>query len=161
MEPDAHGLTVLPFLMGERSPGWRGDARGAIVGLSGHTQPLEIVRAGLEAVAYRFALIYRGLCQRLPANAARRVIATGGALLRSPTWMQILSDVLDQPVIASRGPQAPDARAALMALEALGAIPSIRRWSFLSASATCQPEHHARYQEALARQQELYRRLLG
>jgi sugar (pentulose or hexulose) kinase len=27
--PDSHGLTALPFLAGERSPGWRGDARAA------------------------------------------------------------------------------------------------------------------------------------
>src|SRR5262245_23338702 len=26
-EPDTHGLTVLPFLAGERSPGWRGERR--------------------------------------------------------------------------------------------------------------------------------------
>ena len=34
MTPDAHGLTVLPFLAGERAPGWRGDRRGAVAGLS-------------------------------------------------------------------------------------------------------------------------------
>jgi gluconokinase len=25
--PDSHGLTMLPFLAGERAPGWRGDRR--------------------------------------------------------------------------------------------------------------------------------------
>ena len=30
--PDAHGLTVLPFLGGERSLGWAGDARATVVG---------------------------------------------------------------------------------------------------------------------------------
>ena len=32
--PDSHGLTALPFLAGERSPGWRGDARAAVAGTS-------------------------------------------------------------------------------------------------------------------------------
>ncbi len=31
--PDPHGLTVLPFLAGERAPGWRGDRRATIAGL--------------------------------------------------------------------------------------------------------------------------------
>ena len=29
LKPDGHGLTVLPFLAGERSPGYRSDARAA------------------------------------------------------------------------------------------------------------------------------------
>src|SRR5262245_45451856 len=57
MAPDGHRLTVLPFLAGERSTGWNPNARAAIVGLSLHTTPLDIMRAGLEAVAYRFAKI--------------------------------------------------------------------------------------------------------
>src|SRR5262249_30676554 len=48
MEPDAHGLTMLPFLAGERSLGWVAGARAAIVGLALATRPLDIVRAGLE-----------------------------------------------------------------------------------------------------------------
>src|SRR5262249_7902650 len=57
MEPDAHGLTVLPFWAGERSTGWADDARGAIAGLRLHTRPIEIVRAALEAIALRFGEI--------------------------------------------------------------------------------------------------------
>jgi gluconokinase len=56
-EPDGHGLTVLPFWGGERSPGWADDARGAVIGLRLHTRPADILRAALEAVALRFAAI--------------------------------------------------------------------------------------------------------
>ncbi len=158
LEPDAHGLTVLPFLMGERSVGWRGDARAAIIGLSAHTRPIEIIRAGLEAVAYNFALIYQRLHPRLPppSSGTRQLVATGGALLHSPAWMQILADVLNEPVTASKETQASSRGAALLALETLAAaafpygetrLPDARR--------------HARYQEGLARQQEIYRRLIG
>ncbi|HEX8096821.1 MAG TPA: gluconokinase, partial [Pyrinomonadaceae bacterium] len=38
MEPDAHGLTVLPFWSGERSTGWAPEARGAILGLTTATR---------------------------------------------------------------------------------------------------------------------------
>ena len=40
--PDSHGLTLLPFLAGERAPGWRGDRRAAITGLSLSTTALDI-----------------------------------------------------------------------------------------------------------------------
>ncbi|HVX31366.1 MAG TPA: gluconokinase, partial [Nitrolancea sp.] len=55
--PDSHGLTWLPFLAGERSPGWHANARATLTGLTLHTSPEEILRAGLEAITYRFALI--------------------------------------------------------------------------------------------------------
>ena len=67
-EPDAHGLTVLPFLAGERSPGWRSERRATISGLSLDTTALDIMRAGLEAVALRLAAVYE------PPRAAGRLV---------------------------------------------------------------------------------------
>ncbi len=43
-----HGLTVLPFIAGERCPGWAGDVRATITGISTVTSALNIARAGLE-----------------------------------------------------------------------------------------------------------------
>src|SRR5262249_58837100 len=56
--PDREGLTALPFLAGERSPGWRPEARAAIAGLSLDTGAVDVTRAFLEAVAFRLAEIY-------------------------------------------------------------------------------------------------------
>ncbi|HMA38031.1 MAG TPA: gluconokinase, partial [Chloroflexia bacterium] len=119
--PDGHGLTVLPFLAGERSPGWAPDAVATITGLRLATTAPEILRAGLEAVAYRFALIFAGLQPQVPAT--RYFIASGAGLLHSPSWMQIMADVLGMPVIASGEPEASSRGNALLALEVLGAIP--------------------------------------
>lgn len=160
MEPDAHGLTVLPFLAGERSPHWPSHARAAIVGLQWGTEPIDIVRAGLEAVAYRFALIHERLQQAVPGM--RQIIATGGALLRSPAWMQIMADVLGQPVIASQEGEASSRGAALLALEALGLLTHLRDAPVaLGRTYEPNPEHYDRYREGLARQQEVYDQLIG
>jgi gluconokinase len=160
MAPDAHGLTMLPFLAGERSPGWAADARGAISGLSLSTHPTDILRAGLEAIAYRFALIH----QRLDAVATAHadVVASGGALLGSPAWMGIMADVLGRRVVASGEREASSRGAALLALEALGLLPHIDA-AHTAFSATYQPdtERHARYQQAIARQAGLYDLLVG
>lgn len=159
IEPDGHGLTVLPFWSGERSPGYAPDAVGAIHGLRLSTRPADIVRAALEAVAYRFSLIEQRLGSVAPG--LREIRATGGALLHSPVWMQILADVLGHPVAASTVEEASSRGAALRALESLGLLTDLAEASaptgdrYLPA-----PERHALYRVALARQQALYRRLI-
>lgn len=157
---DGHGLTMLPFLAGERSPGWNAAARAAIVGLSLHSTPLDILQAALEAVAYRFALMFARLCQALAPPTT--IIASGGALLRSPAWMQIIADVLGQPLVASAEPEASSRGAALLALEAIGALSGLEAApAGLGAHFLPDPGRHERYQAAIARQQQLYALLVG
>ena len=122
LEPDAHGLTVLPFLAGERAPNWNAEARGAILGLTLSTRPIEILRAGMEAVAYRLGLVYEML--RTVAPSVTEVIASGGALEKSPTWTQMIADVLNARVIASAESEATSRGCALIALKSLGEIKS-------------------------------------
>ena len=157
LEPDAHGLTVLPFWSGERSTGWSSDARGGIFGLRQKTTPSEIVRATLEAIAYRFALIARALDDIAP-NAT--IVASGNALRSSPVWLQIIADVLARPLLFGGTAEASIRGAALLALEAVGTIGTIEEDSF-AIEQVFEPDltRHARYQQGLARQKELYRLL--
>jgi gluconokinase len=117
LPPDGHKLTVLPFLNGERAPLWRDDATAAILGLRGDTSPLEIARAHLEAVAYRFAAVREPL---RAVSAHGRIIGTGAGLVASGTWAQIIADVLGEPVLVSAETQASARGAALWARERLG-----------------------------------------
>ncbi len=71
------------------------------------TQPVEILRAAMEAVALRFALIARGLDEAFPEEAGEKeVVATGGGLLGSPAWIRIIADALGKSVRASAVPEA-------------------------------------------------------
>ncbi len=159
LAPDSHGLTVLPFLAGERSPGWQPQARAAITGMSLHTRPLDILRASLESVAYRFAKIARLLKPVVPQ--AREIVASGGALLQSPAWLQIMADVLGQPVAASAVKEASSRGAALLALEALGFLGSIEDVETpLGQRFDPGPERHQHYLKALERHDRLYSLLL-
>ena len=159
LEPDAHGLTVLPFLAGERSPGWAGWARATIHGLTLATTPLDILQAGLEAVAYRIARVFELL--RPVFSADPQVVASGGALLNSPAWLKIMTDVLGEPVSASKVQEASGRGAALLALEALGALPDLQEApDFVSTALQPDPGHHARYRLAIERQQALYEKLV-
>jgi gluconokinase len=159
LAPDAHGLTVLPFWAGERSTGWRGEARGAILGLSMHTRPLEILRAAMEAVAYRFALIAEALDPFAPGAA---LIASGGALSASPVWAQTVADVIGRPLQISGAEESSSRGAVLLALEASDKIKSIGEES-APVERMVEPDmiRHALYGQARWRQEQLYERLVG
>ena len=121
--PAGHGLTVLPFLAGERSTGWNAALRGAVVGMRLETTGLDILQAGMEAVAYRFAAIMRLLRAGVPG--LHEVRGTGGALRVSAAWGQIIADVLQQPLPCTEEAEASSRGAALLALRA----PRVRRGS--------------------------------
>jgi gluconokinase len=160
-QPAQHGLTVLPFVAGERAPGWREDARAAIVGMSLHTQPTDIVQAGLEAIAYRFALIYGRIVPELPPNSDHEIVAGGGALLSSPAWLQIMADTLGRPLHTLAEKEGTSRGLALLALERLGVIARPADLPpLLGKSYHPDRTRHALHQAALARQVDLYGRIL-
>jgi gluconokinase len=157
LEPDSHGLTVLPFLAGERSPGWADHALGTIHGLSLGTTSTDILRAGLEAVALRLALVYQNLARMVPE--LELVVASGGA--SASTWLQMIADALGQTVTATTVIEASSRGVALMVMEALGLSPGPGVTHDVS-PAVFQPDfnHHQRYRRALRRQESLYRNLV-
>jgi gluconokinase len=117
-DPDSHGLTFLTLLGGERSPGWHQHAKGAIHGLTFDTTALDLRQAGLEGVAFRFA----DVAELMPG--IEEVVATGGALLQDPDWVQIMADALGRPLTTSGVKEASLRGAAVLALERLGAAPA-------------------------------------
>ena len=155
-----HGLTMLPFLAGERSVGWNPRARAAVIGMSLETTAVDILQAGMEAVAYRFAAVQRLL--DVAGGPAGQTVATGGALFRSRAWTQIISDVLERPLTLSRVSEASSRGAALLALEALGRIPTVDAAPPLFGE-VFQPreERRAAHRAAASRQESLYRLLAG
>lgn len=157
LEPDSHGLTILPFLAGERSPGWADHALGTIHGLSLGTTATDILRAGLEAVALRLALVYQDLACMVPE--LELVVASGGA--SSSIWLQMIADALGQTVTATAVVEASSRGVALMVMEALGRSPGTAVTHDVS-PAVFQPDfnRNRRYRQALRRQDSLYRGLV-
>ncbi len=122
-KPDSHGLTILPFLSGQRAPRWNPNSRAMIYGLRASTKPEQILHAGLESIAMRFRLIY-DLLKPLVADD-HILVASGGGLLKSPAWIQIMADVLGRPVRVSQVQESSCRGAALCALESLGVLDGI------------------------------------
>ena len=160
MAPGSHGLTVLPYLAGERSTGWRSDARAAIAGMSAATTPIDILRAGLESVALQFRNIFDIMERAI--GKPQSVIASGGALLHSPAWTCIMADAISRPVVACLEPEATARGAALLALERMGVIANVRDVPPRTGD-TYQPviEHWKVYSDELERQRALYEQLIA
>ena len=152
MAPDSHGLTMLPLLSGERGPGWSDRAGAAIEGLTAATTPLDLLRAGLEAVALRFAL----LDADLPGDHTIVAPPAAGSA-NSPAWTQIVADALGRPVAHSGVAEGSSRGAAVMALEALGEQPGEAP---VGETFEPDPEATETYRAALERQQALYERAL-
>ena len=153
-QPGSHGLTVLPFFSGERSPYWRSDLRAMITGISLSTTPVEILQAMLESVALRFKQIYELLKQSCGEPA--EVIASGGALMNSPVWLQMMTDAVAHPIKPCLEAEASSRGAAILAAERMGLISGIEGVP-ASLGAIVQPDRERIeiYQQLLTRNDQL------
>lgn len=95
------GVIFLPYMMGERSPLWNTNARGAFIGLSLTTRRKAMVRAILEGVS--FALRHN-MDVAISAGAEIREVRCVGGCSRSDVWNQIKADVLGRPFLLPRHP---------------------------------------------------------
>ncbi|NQW18264.1 MAG: gluconokinase [Chloroflexi bacterium] len=161
VEPDGHGLTVLPFLRGERSPGWASDASATWQGITASTSPADMARAAIEAISFRFALISRLLDQS--GTEFTEIMAGGAAILKLPTWLQIVADATGKTVVAAPERGTTARGVAVLALNALGVMKSLDVPPASGERVEYHPDSgaHATYQSAIERQQDLYARLIG
>lgn len=97
-EPGAGGLLYLPYLLGERSPRWNAQARGAFLGLNITTGKGELSRSVLEGVGFNLKVILDILESQQPIE--QLTVIGGGA--KGQAWMQILADIWQKPVKVPR-----------------------------------------------------------
>ncbi len=159
-EPGAHGLTILPFLAGERATGWSTRATGVFEGIRSATSPLDLVQGMMEAVSLRFSLVADLL---VPDRSSDLVfVASGSAIRNSRWWLQIMADALDAPVVINAEEQETGRGAAILALHSLGLLDSLSQPEVeVSETYEPRPAASAVLREQLQRQVELYSRTLG
>lgn len=157
--PDGHGLTFLPLLAGERSPGWAVNATGSINGLRLSTTPMDILQAALEGVALRLSLIADQL--RAITGDAPTVLTGGGALDASPAWAQIVANALNRPLRMLTTAETTARGVAMLVLSHLKRRPLSAFALAVSHEVTPQPEHVAVLRKARDRQQEQYAKLVS
>jgi xylulokinase len=130
MPPGAEGLTLLPYVLGEKTPIFDPAARGVLAGFTlAHTRA-HVYRAILEAVVYGFRHHLDVLAEG-GHTPRRAVISDGGA--RSPLWRQIVADIIGMPVTWCDHASGGALGAALVAGVATG------RWDWTMAETVARP----------------------
>ncbi len=153
-QPDGHGLTVLPLLAGERSPGWHSNASGTIHGIRRSTGRIDMLQAQLEAVAIRLSLIF----DMLKAQDGV-VMAGGGALQASTAWAQMIADAFDRPIHLLAESEITARGVALMMRRRLKAVPLDADPPTIHRVVEPDAEGVGALRAARERQIDLYRRL--
>jgi xylulokinase len=87
--PGANGLVFLPYLMGERTPRWNPNARGAFIGLTLAHKRADMLRAVLEGVTYNLCIIADIFRAHVPFDSV--TVIGGGA--KGAVWRQMMADI--------------------------------------------------------------------
>lgn len=95
-EPGAGGLIFLPYLLGERSPRWNPNARGAFIGLTMTHTRKDMIRAVLEGITMNLRVILEAFENQGAKIEAIRVIG-GGA--KSRTWRQLMANIYGRKIL--------------------------------------------------------------
>ena len=99
---DRNTPTFLPFLFGERCPGWEGLRRGGFVHLSAEHTPADCYQSICEGVLFNAYQCYLKLRE---LNASDPTIVLSGGILNSPAWTQMCADIFDHEMQIPENPQ--------------------------------------------------------
>ena len=152
-------ITFLPYLSGERTPYNNPNAQGVFFGLKHEHGTKELTQAVLEGVAFAF-----GDCQKVLLDAGSDIddvsIIGGGS--KSRLWAQILSSVLERPMIRHKssemGPAMGAARLAMLATKKF-TIEEICHRPPIEEIIEPNVSDFPHYREGLERYRKLYRQL--
>lgn len=89
----ANGLIYLPYLLGERSPRWNPEARGALIGLKMEHTKGDILRATVEGILMNLDIIL-DIFKKKSSITSINII---GGMAQSEPIRQILSDIYGIP----------------------------------------------------------------
>ena len=93
--PGANGLIFLPYLLGERSPRWNPDAKGALIGLTlAHTRA-DVLRSVMEGVTLNLGIILDIFRSR---TAITQITVIGGGA-KGDVWRRIMADVYQAEIL--------------------------------------------------------------
>lgn len=124
IEAGSNGLFFLPYLTGERSPGWNPNARGMIYGLQLMHNKKHMIRAAMEGVMYNMYSVYE-LLAGLNGDVDR-LVANGG-YIHSPTWLQMQANIFGKEIAVAGVGEASALGAAYVAMVAIGAVKEFKQ----------------------------------
>lgn len=90
-------LYFVPAFTGLGAPYWNSEAKGALTGITRTTRKAEMVRAGVECIAYQIADVVNAMSK--DANTEIQELRVDGGPTRNQYLMQFQSDILNRKVL--------------------------------------------------------------
>lgn len=115
--PEMDTPVFLPFVFGERSPGWGDTRRGGFIGLKPNHTWEHMVGAVLEGALFNLKHAYQALMR---VNDEPEMIVLSGGILNSPIWTQMAADILGRTLTPCAEKQNSLLGAALLGMQYLG-----------------------------------------
>jgi xylulokinase len=157
----ANGILFLPYMLGERTPWWNPNARGAFIGLNLASRREDMLRAVMEGISLNLAIIVNIFRAQVPIE----VITVIGGGARSAVWRQIMADAYDCRIQSLNVlEEATSMGAAVIGGVAAGVFKDfdvIHRFIAVENSATPIAENREKYRRQRAILEKAYRGLEG
>jgi gluconokinase len=106
----------LPFLFGERCPGWDDAREAAFLGVAARHDAFDLYHSVLEGTLFNLYQCYQKLCA---VGGEPREIRLSGGILNSPYWTQMAADIFGVPMACADMPHASLAGAAMLGMRVL------------------------------------------
>lgn len=117
----------LPFLFGERCPGWQDDRKGAFIDIQPNHTKADFYLAAQEGILFNVFQSYKVLCE---LNGIPRKIILSGGILKSDFWTQMCVDIFGTEMEIPTVDQSSLMGAVVLASEGMGAISDIKDFIF-------------------------------
>jgi xylulokinase len=157
----ANNLIYLPYLLGERSPRWNPEARGAFIGLHMKHTRGDMTRAVMEGVGFNLKIV---LDTFLKANLPIHHMWILGGGAKSEVWRQILADIYGVDIyVPQKLDEATSMGAAIAGGVGVGLLKDFsaaKKWVKRAAVHKPNPGNHEKYKAFFSSFEESYHQLV-
>ena len=120
---DNNNIYLVPAFTGLGAPHWDANARGVLTGITRDTNPREIVRATIEAVAYQTYDLFEAMKHD---GLRPKIVKVDGGMVMNNWFSQFLSDIVNVKVLRPNVQETTAAGAAFMAGLQIGVYKSLK-----------------------------------
>ena len=120
---DNNEIYLVPAFTGLGAPHWKANARGVLSGITRDTNPKEIIRATIEAVAYQTHDLFEAMKQD---GLRPKIVKVDGGMVMNNWFSQFLSDVVNVRVLRPKVQETTALGAAFMAGLNIGVYKSLK-----------------------------------
>lgn len=148
----------LPFLTGERCPGWNDDRMGGFHYMKISHNASDLYLAVLEGILFNLYQCYQSLVQ---VNPEPDLIMLSGGIVKSEMWTQMCADIFMKEMTLSNAEQGSLMGGVVLGLEAAGVLRDVREYRPMILRTVAPVEaQHEKYMKLFQRYLHVYETMI-